>query len=58
MLLEGKIASLEENVSVFNTELTALRLFIIEQLLVTKKKRKKHHQSIHYYPNQINSDTK
>ena len=37
ILLEEKIASLEENVSVLNTEITALRSFIIEQLLVIKK---------------------
>ena len=37
MLLEDKIASLEENVSVFNAEITVLRSFSIEQLLVMKK---------------------
>ena len=46
-LLEGKITSLKENVSVLNTEITALRSFIIEQLLVIKKLRKKHPQSVH-----------
>ena len=40
MLLEDKIASLEENISVLNTEITALRSFIIEQLLVIKKTAK------------------
>ena len=40
MLLEDKIASLEENISVLNTEITALRSFIIEQLLVIKKSAK------------------
>ena len=38
MLLEDKIASLEENVSVLNAEITVLRSFSIEQLLVMKKK--------------------
>ena len=38
MLIEDKIALLEENVSVLNTEITALRLFILEQLLVIKKR--------------------
>ena len=37
MLLEDKIASLEENVSVLNAEITVLRSFSIEQLLVMKK---------------------
>ena len=37
MLLEDKIASLEENVSVLNAEITLLRSFSIEQLLVMKK---------------------
>ena len=37
MLLEDKIASLEENVSVLNVEITVLRSFSIEQLLVMKK---------------------
>ena len=46
-LLEGKITSLKENVSVLNTEITTLRSFIIEQLLVIKKLRKKHPQSVH-----------
>ena len=36
ILLEDKIPSLEENVSVLNREITALRSFIIEQLLVIK----------------------
>ena len=49
-LLEDKITSLKENVSVFNTEITALRSFIIEQLLVIKKLRKKP-QSVHHNPN-------
>ena len=40
MLLEDKIASLEENMSVLNTEITALSSFIIEQLLVIKKSAK------------------
>ena len=40
MLLEDKITLLEENVSVLNTEITALRSFIIEQLLVIKKTAK------------------
>ena len=40
MLLEDKIASLEENISVPNKELTALRSFIIEQLLVIKETAK------------------
>ena len=40
MLLEDKIASLEENISVLNTEITALRSFIIEQLLVIKESAK------------------
>ena len=40
MLLEDKIASLEENISMLNTEITALRSFIIEQLLVIKKSAK------------------
>ena len=40
MLLEEKIASLEENVSVLNTEITALRSFVIEQVLVIKKTAK------------------
>ena len=50
-LLEDKITSLKENVSVFNTQITALRSFIIEQLLVIKKLRKKHSQSVHHNPN-------
>ena len=51
-LLEGKITALKENVSVLNTEITALRSIIIEQLLVIKKKlRKKHPQSVHHSPN-------
>ena len=50
-LLEDKITSLKENVSVLNTEITALRSFIIEQLLVIKKLRKKHPQSVHHSPN-------
>ena len=58
ILIEDKIVSLEENVSMLNTEITTLRSFIIEQLLVIKKQRKKHHQSIHYYRNQIDSETK
>ena len=37
MLLEDKIASLEENVSVLNAEITVWRSFSIEQLLVMKK---------------------
>ena len=49
-LLEDKITSLEENVSMFNTKITALRSFIIEQLLVIKKLRKKP-QSVHHNPN-------
>ena len=52
LLLEGKITALKENVSVLNTEITALRSIIIEQLLVIKKKlRKKHPQSVHHSPN-------
>ena len=50
-LLEDKITSLKENVSVFNTQITALRSFIIEQLLVIQKLRKKHSQSVHHNPN-------
>ena len=50
-LLEDKITSLKENVSVFNTQITALRSFIIEQLLVIQKLRKKHPQSVHHNPN-------
>ena len=42
MLLEDKIASLEENISVLNTEITALKSFIIEQLLVIKQSTKEH----------------
>ena len=38
--LEDKIASLEENASVLNTVIAALRSFIIEQLLVIKKAAK------------------
>ena len=49
-LVEDKIISLEENVSILNTEITALRSFIIEQLLVIKKLRKKP-QSVHHNPN-------
>ena len=51
LLLEDKIASLEENVSVLNTEITSLRSFFIEQLLVIKKQQKKHPQSVHHNPN-------
>ena len=58
MLLEDKKASLVEIISVLNTEITALRSFITEQLLVIKKERKKHHQSIHRYLNQTDSVTK
>ena len=58
MLLKDKMASLEENVYLLNTEITALRSFITEQLLVIKKQRKKHHHSIHHYLNQIDSETK
>ena len=50
-LLEDKITSLKENVSVFNTQITALRSFIIEQLLVIQKMRKKHSQSVQHNPN-------
>ena len=50
-LLEDKITSLEENVSMFNIKITALRSFIIEQLLVIKKLRKKHPQSVQHNPN-------
>ena len=39
-LLEDKLASLEENVSVLNTEIAAFRSFIIEQLLVIKEAAK------------------
>ena len=58
VLPEDKIASLEKNVSALNTEITALRSFIIEQLLMIKKQRKKHYQSIHHCLNQIDSETK
>ena len=50
-LLEDKTTSLEENVSMFNTKITALRSFIIEHLLVIKKLRKKHPQSVQHNPN-------
>ena len=36
IILEDWVISLEENISVLNTETTALRSFIIEQLLVIK----------------------
>ena len=40
VLPEDKIASLQENVSVLNIEITALGSFIIEQLVVIKKTAK------------------
>ena len=36
IILEERVISLEEKISVLNTEITALRFFIIEQLLVIK----------------------
>ena len=49
LLEEDNIASLEENVSVLNTETT---------ISDKKKQRKNLHLSIYHYPNQINSGTK
>ena len=36
IILEERVISLEEKISVLNTEITTLRFFIIEQLLVIK----------------------
>ena len=54
IILEDWVISLEEKISVLNTETTALRSFIIEQLLVIKTMGKKN-QWIHLYVTQTNS---
>ena len=54
IILEDWVISLEEKISILNTETTALRSFIIEQLLVIKTMGKKN-QWIHLYVIQTNS---
>ena len=40
IILEDRVISLEEKISVLNTEITGLRSFIIKQLLIIKRMAK------------------
>ena len=59
IILEDRVISLEEKISVLNTETTGLRSFIIEQLLVIKTMvKEKSTDSSAYDPNKFSDEMK